>query len=83
MCGLLYELLHFKYGDATNRLHSLDIEWQHYYRKLQTFRPIEEDPDMVKRMGTTNFYKIQFQDLELTGIPWLWQQHPEVGGSAQ
>ena len=65
MCGLLYELLHFKNGDATNMLHSLDIEWQHYYRKTHTFQPLNEDPNMVKRMGTTNFYKIQFQDLEL------------------
>ena len=58
MCGLLYELLHFKYGDATNKLHSLDIEWQHYYRKTQTFQPIEEDPNMVKRLGAADLYKV-------------------------
>ena len=48
MCGLVYELLHFKHGDASSMLQSLDIPWWCLYRKTVTFEAIMENQYTVK-----------------------------------
>jgi len=51
MCTLVYELLHFKHGDASSMLKSLDIPWWFLYRKLITFEATVEDHSSDLRKG--------------------------------
>jgi len=51
MCTLIYELMHFKHGDASSMLKSLDIPWWFLYRKLVTFEATVEDPSKNLRKG--------------------------------
>ena len=48
VCCWVYELLHFKHGDATQMVHTLDIPWYFVYRKSIFFKPVVEEPENVK-----------------------------------
>jgi len=45
ICGLVYELLHFRHGHASNMMHSLDLPYSYYpYIYTTEFQALVDDP---------------------------------------
>ena len=44
---MVYELMHFKHGDASTMVHSMDIPWYFVYRKSFMFESVMEDLQKV------------------------------------
>jgi len=51
MCLLIYELMHYKHGDASGRVHSLDVPWWYLYRRYIMFQSIVDDNSTNVRKG--------------------------------
>ena len=46
--SLIYQLLHYKHGDASDMVHSLDVPWLYLFRPSIMFQATEEDLSTVK-----------------------------------
>eukprot|EP00092_Neocalanus_flemingeri_P008733 GFUD01009404.1.p1 GENE.GFUD01009404.1~~GFUD01009404.1.p1 ORF type:complete len:498 (+),score=100.02 GFUD01009404.1:221-1495(+) len=51
ICGLVYELLHFKHGDASGMVHSLDSPWFFVYRHNILLESVVENNALNLRKG--------------------------------
>eukprot|EP00092_Neocalanus_flemingeri_P056917 GFUD01067532.1.p1 GENE.GFUD01067532.1~~GFUD01067532.1.p1 ORF type:complete len:447 (-),score=71.32 GFUD01067532.1:21-1361(-) len=52
VCRMIYELMHFKHGDASGMVHSVDVPWHDHYRRSIMYEPVVEDLAVVNSYAT-------------------------------